>query len=151
MQWQHNDCNKFCNMWLSCKFPWIQHLWNRQIQVWAAPTMCVLLPPTTHRHYKFAFLLSQEDENRVKQVEERRVIYIGRISEGTTKAELRTRFEKFGTIVDISVHFRERGYVSLCVRVEVIMYRNQLSIYFLTLFFSLEDGLDRSLHLYVSL
>ncbi|MPC31062.1 Peroxisome proliferator-activated receptor gamma coactivator 1-alpha [Portunus trituberculatus] len=50
-----------------------------------------------------------EDENRVKQVEERRVIYIGRISEGTTKAELRTRFEKYGTIVDISVHFREHG------------------------------------------
>lgn len=45
----------------------------------------------------------------MKQVEERRVIYIGRISEGTTKAELRTRFEKYGTIVDISVHFRERG------------------------------------------
>lgn len=45
----------------------------------------------------------------MKQVEERRVIYIGRISEGTTKAELRARFEKYGTIVDISVHFRERG------------------------------------------
>lgn len=45
----------------------------------------------------------------MKQVEERRVIYIGRISEGTTKAELRARFEKYGTIVDISVHFREHG------------------------------------------
>ena len=50
-----------------------------------------------------AFFFPKEDENRVKQVEERRVIYIGRISEGTTKAELRARFEKYGTIVDISV------------------------------------------------
>ncbi|XP_064085102.1 uncharacterized protein LOC135200393 isoform X2 [Macrobrachium nipponense] len=50
-----------------------------------------------------------EDEDRLKQVEERRVIYVGRITEGTTKAELRRRFQKFGTILDISVHFRERG------------------------------------------
>lgn len=49
----------------------------------------------------------------MKQVEERRVIYIGQISEGTTKAELRGRFEKYGTIVDISLHFRDRGYVSI--------------------------------------
>jgi len=45
-------------------------------------------------------------------VEERRVIYVGRIEEGTSKAELRRRFEMFGPIVDISVHFREHGYVS---------------------------------------
>lgn len=63
---------------------------------------------------QFYLTFQQEDENRVKQVEERRVIYIGRISEGTTKAELRTRFEKYGTIVDISVHFREHGYVYAC-------------------------------------
>ncbi|XP_068200168.1 uncharacterized protein [Palaemon carinicauda] len=50
-----------------------------------------------------------EDKDRVKQVEERRVIYVGRITEGTTKAELRRRFQEFGTILDISVHFRERG------------------------------------------
>ena len=68
-----------------------------------------------HIHTQFTFPFPQEDENRVKQVEERRVIYVGRISEGTTKAELRTRFEKYGSIVDISVHFRERGYV--CVHV----------------------------------
>ncbi|KAK3882918.1 hypothetical protein Pcinc_012735 [Petrolisthes cinctipes] len=49
------------------------------------------------------------NENRTRQVEERRVIYIGRISDGTTKAELRQRFERHGSIVDISVHFREHG------------------------------------------
>ncbi|XP_076039627.1 uncharacterized protein LOC143024626 isoform X2 [Oratosquilla oratoria] len=49
------------------------------------------------------------DDDRIKQVEERRVVYIGRISEGTTKLDLRSRFEKYGPIVDISVHFREHG------------------------------------------
>ena len=43
------------------------------------------------------------------QVEERRVVYVGGIDEGTLKSDLRTRFEAFGPIVDISVHFRERG------------------------------------------
>nr|CAD7453305.1 unnamed protein product [Timema tahoe] len=51
--------------------------------------------------------LSEQEKQR--QVEERRVIYVGRIEEGTTKAELRRRFEAFGPIIDISVHFREHG------------------------------------------
>lgn len=51
----------------------------------------------------------REDGDRLKQVEERRVIYVGRISDGTTKADLRHRFSKYGVIVDISVHFRDRG------------------------------------------
>lgn len=49
------------------------------------------------------------DKERVRQVEERRVIYVGRIEEGTTKAHLRERFGVFGRIVDISVHFRDHG------------------------------------------
>ena len=49
----------------------------------------------------------QPDQQR--QVEERRVIYVGGIAEGTLKAELRQRFELFGPILDISLHFRERG------------------------------------------
>lgn len=44
-----------------------------------------------------------------RQVEERRVVYVGRISEGTTRADLRKRFETFGPIEEISVHFRDRG------------------------------------------
>lgn len=51
------------------------------------------------------------EREKQRQVEERRVIYVGRIEEGTSKAELRRRFEMFGPIVDISVHFREHGYV----------------------------------------
>jgi len=47
-------------------------------------------------------------EHRV-HVEERKIVYVGKIEEGTLKSDLRTRFETFGPIVDISVHFRERG------------------------------------------
>ncbi|KYN34232.1 Peroxisome proliferator-activated receptor gamma coactivator-related protein 1 [Trachymyrmex septentrionalis] len=49
--------------------------------------------------------------NRKKQreIEERRVVYVGRIDEGITKSDLRKRFEIFGPVEDISVHFREHG------------------------------------------
>lgn len=46
---------------------------------------------------------------KMRQIEERRVIYVGQIEEGTTKSQLRERFETFGPIIDISLHFRERG------------------------------------------
>lgn len=49
------------------------------------------------------------ERERQRQVEERRVIYVGRLPEGTTKNDLRKRFEVFGPIIDISVHFREHG------------------------------------------
>jgi len=49
----------------------------------------------------------QEDKRR--QVEERRIVYVGRIAEGTSRAELRKRFEAFGPVEEISVHFRDRG------------------------------------------
>lgn len=49
------------------------------------------------------------DREKQRQVEERRVIYVGRLEEGVLKADLRRRFEAFGPIVDISVHFREHG------------------------------------------
>ncbi|OXU18359.1 hypothetical protein TSAR_013472 [Trichomalopsis sarcophagae] len=49
-------------------------------------------------------------KEKQRQVEERRVIYVGRLKEGITKAELRRRFEAFGPVVDISIHFRERGH-----------------------------------------
>jgi len=48
-------------------------------------------------------------QKQQKQVEERRVVYVGRIAEGTTRAEIRARFEVFGPIEEISVHFRDRG------------------------------------------
>ncbi len=42
-------------------------------------------------------------------MDERRVVYVGGIAEGTLKADLRQRFQLFGPILDISLHFRERG------------------------------------------
>ena len=49
------------------------------------------------------------DQENSRQVEERRVVFVGKITEGTTRADLRKRFEVFGPIVEISVHFRDRG------------------------------------------
>ncbi len=51
----------------------------------------------------------QTSSKQQRPVEERRVVYVGRISEGTTRADLRKRFEVFGIIEEISVHFRDRG------------------------------------------
>ena len=49
------------------------------------------------------------DQENSRQIEERRVVFVGKIAEGTTRADLRKRFEVFGPIVEISVHFRDRG------------------------------------------
>lgn len=43
------------------------------------------------------------------QKEERRVVYVGNIPEGTTRFDLRQRFGRFGAIEEVSVHFRDRG------------------------------------------
>ena len=48
-------------------------------------------------------------DTRRTQVEERKIVYVGKIEEGTLKADLRNRFQTFGPIVDVSIHFRERG------------------------------------------
>lgn len=45
----------------------------------------------------------------MNEVEERRVIYVGRISSSTTKEDLRLRFEPFGPITNVSVHYRTVG------------------------------------------
>ena len=60
--------------------------------------------------------LDQEGERRN---EERRIVYVGKISEGTTRADLRKRFEVFGPILEISVHFRDRGWVLTHVAIAV--------------------------------
>ena len=51
----------------------------------------------------------QHGQENSRQVEERRIVYVGKIAEGTTRNDLRNRFEVFGPIVEISVHFRDRG------------------------------------------
>lgn len=44
-----------------------------------------------------------------KAIEERRVVYVGRIRGTMTEDELRERFALFGKIEDCTVHFRSRG------------------------------------------
>ena len=51
----------------------------------------------------------QQDQENERRNEERRIVYVGKIAEGTTRADLRKRFEVFGPILEISVHFRDRG------------------------------------------
>lgn len=49
--------------------------------------------------------------NNVSQlaVEERRIVYVGRIEEETTKDILRRKFLPYGTIKQISIHYKETG------------------------------------------
>lgn len=49
------------------------------------------------------------DYKRMQEVEERRVIYVGRIGSSTTRDDLRRRFQSFGPITRVSVHFRDHG------------------------------------------
>ncbi|XP_065173791.1 uncharacterized protein srl [Atheta coriaria] len=45
----------------------------------------------------------------MKEVEERRVVYVGKIADDMTKEDLRRRFARFGHITNLSVHFRRHG------------------------------------------
>lgn len=45
----------------------------------------------------------------MREVEERRVIYVGGISDSITRDELKKRFQIFGPISNVSVHFRNYG------------------------------------------
>lgn len=49
------------------------------------------------------------DDDKNQQIEERRIIYVGNIPAEYTRVDLEKRFERFGEIEDISVHFREHG------------------------------------------
>ena len=51
----------------------------------------------------------KHQKEKKSQVDDRRVIYCGKIQEGTLKSDLRTRFQVFGPVTDVSLHFRERG------------------------------------------
>ncbi|TNN71260.1 Peroxisome proliferator-activated receptor gamma coactivator-related protein 1 [Liparis tanakae] len=56
--------------------------------------------------------LRREHEIRIqklKAIDERRVVYVGRIRRSMTHDELRERFSQFGVVECVSLHFRERG------------------------------------------
>lgn len=46
---------------------------------------------------------------KLKAIEERRVVYVGRICRSMTHDELRERFTQFGEVECVSLHFRDRG------------------------------------------
>ena len=47
--------------------------------------------------------------NTKKDIEERKIIYVGKIPDGTTKTDIRYWFGQFGAIKEVSIHFRDRG------------------------------------------
>ncbi|CAK8675944.1 unnamed protein product [Clavelina lepadiformis] len=49
----------------------------------------------------------RKDDEKSRAIEQRRVMYVGRITSTTTKTELKRRFQKFGQIDDISLYFRK--------------------------------------------
>lgn len=49
------------------------------------------------------------EHERIKEVEERRIVYVGGLSASTSKESLRRRFQVFGPITNVSIHFREYG------------------------------------------
>ncbi|OXB60210.1 hypothetical protein ASZ78_016539 [Callipepla squamata] len=51
----------------------------------------------------------QRERQRQKAIEERRVIYVGKIRRDTTRKELRDRFEVFGEIEECTVNLRDDG------------------------------------------
>ncbi|XP_061100419.1 peroxisome proliferator-activated receptor gamma coactivator 1-alpha-like isoform X2 [Conger conger] len=51
----------------------------------------------------------QRDRQRHKAIEERRVVYIGRLGSDITRTELKRRFEVFGEIEECTVHLRDDG------------------------------------------
>ncbi|KAB5558937.1 hypothetical protein PHYPO_G00022950 [Pangasianodon hypophthalmus] len=64
------------------------------------------------RQREYYHLCRGEDAHRVakqKAIEERRVVYVGRIRGTMTKDELRERFALFGKIEDCTVHIRSHG------------------------------------------
>nr|CAH7752654.1 unnamed protein product [Callosobruchus chinensis] len=52
---------------------------------------------------------SRPEKERLREVEERRVIYVGHLLPSSTRDELRKRFQKFGPITNVSLHTREHG------------------------------------------
>lgn len=44
-----------------------------------------------------------------KAIEERRVVYVGRIRGGMTRKELKERFSQYGEIEECTLHFRDYG------------------------------------------
>lgn len=51
----------------------------------------------------------EREERKRQQIEERRIIYVGKIPNDYTRKKLYSRFQRFGAIEEVSLHFREHG------------------------------------------
>ncbi|MBN3285329.1 PPRC1 protein, partial [Polyodon spathula] len=49
------------------------------------------------------------NQRKEKAIEERRVVYVGKIRSGMTRKELRERFSVYGEIEECALHFRQEG------------------------------------------
>ncbi|XP_073691196.1 uncharacterized protein pprc1 [Garra rufa] len=66
--------------------------------------------PDQRSAYRYSQTSSEETKRRKeKAIEERRVVYVGRIRGSMTRKELKERFSFFGEIEECTVHFRENG------------------------------------------
>ncbi|XP_028983435.1 peroxisome proliferator-activated receptor gamma coactivator-related protein 1 [Betta splendens] len=67
--------------------------------------------PSYSPGYGHGLKIDSEEMRRRKEkaIEERRVVYVGRIRGSMTQKELRERFSLFGEIEDCTLHFRDQG------------------------------------------
>lgn len=45
-------------------------------------------------------------------VEERRIVFVGKLEKDITKSGLRAQFSKFGPVIEVRLHSKEDGWVS---------------------------------------
>lgn len=53
------------------------------------------------------YCVHQLRQSKYTIVEERRIVYVGRIEEETTKEELRRKFSVYGQVKHVSLHHKE--------------------------------------------
>ncbi|OQR75904.1 hypothetical protein BIW11_08123 [Tropilaelaps mercedesae] len=51
----------------------------------------------------------QEALEKIRRGGDRKIIYVGKIPEGTTRVQIREWFSRFGKIAEVSLHFRDAG------------------------------------------
>ncbi|XP_022691304.1 uncharacterized protein LOC111261790 isoform X3 [Varroa jacobsoni] len=51
----------------------------------------------------------QEALEKIRKGGDRKIIYVGKIPEGTTRVQVREWFSRFGKIAEVSLHFRDAG------------------------------------------
>ncbi|XP_054653910.1 peroxisome proliferator-activated receptor gamma coactivator-related protein 1 isoform X2 [Dunckerocampus dactyliophorus] len=90
--------------------------WSRSRSRSQSPQRCAqwrrnrrLCSPSYRSTYGHCENAEDVKRRKEKAIEERRVVYIGRILGTMTQRELRERFSYFGKVEDCTLHFRDRG------------------------------------------